>query len=231
MKIALNLLGALGTVLAGSSQAATIAGWNFDSVVPTLNDSAAGPTVAASTGSGSFRGVHASADTDWVAYAGNGSNSCYGGDNNWTVGDYFQFSTSTTGFEDITISVDQSSHPDGPRDFQLSYSTDGTNFTNFGSVYAIPRQSPSTGIWQAAGPRLANAIFSFDLSSITDLDDAGTVYFRLSVASNIAADNGALLGSRSVIDNVIVSGTAVVPEPGVTLLGAIGMLGLLRRGR
>ena len=229
MKITSTLLGTLGSLLAGSVHAAIIADWNFDSVVPTLNASAAGPVVAASTGTGSFQGVHAS-PSDWVAFGGNGSPSAYGGENNWTVGAYYQFSTSTTGFENITVSVDQVSHPNGPRDFQLSYSTDGTNFTDFGSMYAIPRNSPSGGgLWNET-TRLSNAIFSFDLSAITELDDAATVYFRVTQMSDTTASGGTPVTSRSLIDNVTINGTAV-PEPAATLLGALGMAGLLRRRR
>jgi len=179
---------------------------------------------------GSFQGVHASASSDWIAFVGNGSSSAYGGEDNWTVGAYYQFSTSTTGFENITVSVDQVSHPNGPRDFQLSYSTDGTNFTDFGSMYAIPRNSPSGGgLWNET-TRLSNAIFSFDLSAITELDDAATVYFRVTQMSDTTASGGTPVTSRSLIDNVTINGTAV-PEPAATQLGALGMAGLLRRRR
>jgi hypothetical protein len=229
-KSTITLCAVLGSILTGSAHAALVAGWNFDSIVPTLNDSATGPVVAASTGTGSFQGVHDTA-SDWVAFAGNGSAGSYGGEDSWTVGSYYQFTTATTGYEGITISVDQASHPNGPRDFQLFYSTDGTNFTSFGSVYAVPRQSPSGGgIWSTT-TRLSNAIFSFDLSGITDLDDAENVYFRITQMSSTTASGGTTITSRSGIDNVMINGTAIIPEPSAMLLGAIGLFGVVRRRR
>ncbi|QJE94700.1 hypothetical protein [Luteolibacter luteus] len=231
MKIALSLLGALGTVLAGSSQAATIAGWNFDSSPPTGFGSSS-PVVTADTGSGSFTGFHASNSTSWAINVGNASPNAYSVDN-WSVGDYLQFSTSTAGYEDITIGFDKLSHPNGARDFQLSYSTDGSNFTNFGSVYTVDAASPSQSWWDGVTHE-PNTSYAFDLSGITALDNATTVYFRLSLTSTVNANGGAggpLLTSSTRIDNVSISGTAVVPEPSVSLLGALGMLGLLRRRR
>lgn len=230
MKIALSLLGALGTVLAGSSQAAVLAGWNFDSSPPSGFGSTS-PVVAADTGSGSFTGFHASGSTTWTTNTGNASPSAYNADN-WTVGDYFQFSTSTAGHEDITISFDKLSHPNGARDFQLSYSTDGSNFTNFGSVYTVDPASPSQSWWDGTNYE-PNTSYAFDLSGITALDNATTVYFRLSLMSTVMASGsagGPLLTASTRIDNVSITGTAV-PEPAAALLGALGLAGLLRRRR
>ena len=48
--------------------------------------------------------------------------------------------------------------------------------------------------------------------------------------SDTTASGGTPVTSRSLIDNVTINGTAV-PEPPATLLGALGMAGLLRRRR
>jgi len=221
----------LGTVLYASAQEVLVAGWNFEAGVPALMDSASGPVIGASTGTGNFQGIHASGASDWSDFTGNGSPVSYGADNNWTIGDYFQFSTSTDGYEGITISVDQSSSAAGPRDFQLSYSADGTNFTNFGSIYPVVRQSPTATNW-TSGTRHSNSIVSFDLSAITALNDVDTVYFRLTQMTNVSTGNLVVTAvGSSYIDNVMVSGIAAVPEPTVALLSLVGMLGFLRRRR
>jgi len=228
MKITLPLLAAFGA-LAGSAQAVVLAGWDFETNTPSSNVGTTSTVVTAETGSGSFHGVHASGATTWGIGPGNGSPGGFVS-NSWTTGDYYEFSTSSTSYESITVSFDQAGVGRGPRDFQLSYSTDGTNFTNSGSVYAVPRDGPGGIDWEAGA---AIASFSFDLSGVSALDDAATIYFRISQVGVDSVSTGLAVvangGSR--LDNVTISGTAIVPEPGAALLGALGMLGLLRRRR
>src|SRR5262245_51144726 len=77
---------------ASSASAGIIAQWTMESPTTPADstDSATGPTVAASTGTGSLNGVHASAASDWTTPAGNGSAESYSV-NTWAVNDYSQF--------------------------------------------------------------------------------------------------------------------------------------------
>ena len=49
--------------------------------------------------------------------------------NNWSVGDYWSFTTSTVGYNGVSISWDQTGSNTGPKDYGLSYSIDGGAFS------------------------------------------------------------------------------------------------------
>ncbi len=123
--------------------------------------------------------------------------------NNWSVGNYYQFSTSTAGFTGISVSWDQTGSATGPRDFKLAYSTDGVNFTDFYS-YSLP--SPAVS-WSSGSTSNATK-FSQDLSTITALDNQATVYFRLIDTSTVSI-NGGTVGTAGTgrVDNLTVGGT------------------------
>ena len=120
-----------------NAQAATLATWTFETSVPTT----AGP-YAPEVGSGAARGSHVAGATAYSNPVGNGSNESFSADN-WQVGDYWQFSVSTTGFSNINLSWDQTSSNTGPRDFTLAYSTDGSNFTNLLSYVVLANNAPN----------------------------------------------------------------------------------------
>jgi len=214
-----------GTCLVSSSQAVILAGWTFETSLP----ASAGPHTAESgvfAGSSVATGLHASASTVYSNPVGNGSLESFSS-NFWAVGDYYQFASSSTGYEDITISFDQVGSSTGPRDFQFSYSTNGTTFTDFGSAYAVLANSTPNN-WSAGTPVLTTT-FSFDLSSVTGLDNAATIYFRLTQTTTTSIGGGTVAtGGTNRVDNFIING---VPEPTTALLGALGVLGLLRRRR
>jgi hypothetical protein len=206
-----------------SAQAATsiIAQWTFESPnTPGIATAAVYPNpIAPSTGAGNAGGVHTSASTAWSAPVGNGSASSFSS-NNWSVGNYYQFSTSTAGFTGISVSWDQTGSGTGPRDFKLAYSTDGTNFIDFYS-YSLP--SPAVS-WSSSSTSLATK-FSSDLSSVTALDNQPNIYFRL-VDNSTTSITGATVASGGTgrVDNFTVRGTgdpapfvaATVPANGAT---------------
>lgn len=138
------------------------------------------------------------------------------------MNDYFQFRLGTVGFSRIGVSFDQTSSNTGPRDYDLTYSTDGVNFTLLASYSVLANASPnptwSSGTYQS----LFN--FNYDLSSISALDNAADVYFRLVNTSTVSA-NGATVAAAgtSRLDNFTVY---VVPEPTGLTLAALGF-GLL----
>ncbi|MGA2786276.1 MAG: immunoglobulin domain-containing protein [Verrucomicrobiota bacterium] len=171
----------------------TIAKWTFETSVPTT----AGP-YSPEIGYGSASGSHAGAAT-YSSSSGNGSSHSYSA-NTWAVGDYWQFSASTIGFQNVTISYDQISSSTGPGIFALQYSTDGSSFTQFGSTYIVSN-APS---WSAS---TYNAVYthSIDLSSITALNNASTVYFRVVCAANLSS--GAATNTPQGTTTISASGT------------------------
>jgi predicted extracellular nuclease len=198
-----------------------IAQWTFESPnTPATATAAVYPNaIAPAVGSGNAGGVHTSASTAWSTPVGNGSAYSFSS-NYWSVGNYYQFRTSTAGFTGILVSWDQTGSATGPRDFKLAYSTDGVNFTDFYS-YSLP--SPAIS-WSSGSTSLATK-FSSDLSSVTALDNQATVYFRLIDAGTVSI-NGGTVGTSGTgrVDNFTVRGTgdqapyvaSTVPANGAT---------------
>ncbi len=208
--------------LAANGRAAIIADWTFDTSKP----SSAGP-IAPEIGSGTGTAFHASSSTVYSAPAGNGSLNSWS-TNSWQVGDYYQFVADASGFTGVTIEWDQTGSGTGPRDFVLQYSSDGTNFTTFGSQYSLfsPAVSWSSGTYNSSNHLTA---------LVNDLDGAATAYFRIRDNSTTAFTGSNVLASGSNrVDNVVIQGSPV-PEPATVLLGAIGfgliVLGSRRIGR
>jgi VCBS repeat-containing protein len=191
--------------------ATTIAQWNFESPNPAdATDQATYPnTIASATGTGNAGGVHASAATDWTTPVGNGSADSFSS-NTWAVGDYYQFRVSTTGYTGIQVSWDQTSSGTGPRDFKLAYSTDGTNFTDFGSPYTVLANASPNPVWNAT---TSSALYTTtrDLSAVTAVDNQTDVYFRLIDTSTTSASGGTVAtGGTNRVDNFTVSSNPIV---------------------
>lgn len=123
-------------------------------------------------------------------------------------GGYIQFTVNTTGVTGIGVSFATQRTSTGFNSDVFSYSTDGgATFTPF-STYTPPS---------------AFAVQSFDLSSITALDNNANDVFRITF-------NGATSASgNNRIDNLLVATIAPAPEPGgmASLLIGFGALGLL----
>jgi hypothetical protein len=208
---------------------AQVADWTFETSVPTT----AGP-FSPETGAGSATGFHA-ASTVYSNPAGNGSSHSFSS-TDWTVGDYYQFQVNTTGLADIHFSWDQTSSNTGPKDYILQYSTNGTTFTNF-ETYSVLNNNTPNPLWNAT---TSSSLFSMsqDLSAIAALDNASTVYFRLTDADTVAAGSASPVATAGTdrVDNVVVTGTPLAtPEPSGIVLTTIGiaslMLAAMRRRR
>ncbi len=219
MKITLSAL-LLLTASASPLFGVPIGQWTFETSPPAdLLNNAVSQSSAADVGSGAGTGIHVSTGTNWTTPAGNGSANSWSS-TNWASGDYWQFQVSTLGYTDITVSWDQISSGTGPRDFGLFYSINGSSFAQYPGNHTVAQT-----VWTS---------FSENLSSISGLNNANSVLFRLQVTSNFSANNGSIgTSGTSRIDNFTVSGTAI-PEgsPGMAgLAGACVLMAVFRHRR
>lgn len=206
------LSAALLLALVNSASAQTIAQWTFETSIPT----SAGP-FSPEIGAGSALGFHAGASV-YSNPAGNGSAESFSS-TNWAIGDYYQFNLGTVGYSGIKVSFDQTSSSSGPRDFNLTYSTDGVNFSLIGSYQVLANGAAPNSSWNSSTYQSAYT-FSYDLSAIPAVDNAASLTFRLVNTSTFSA-NGATVafGGTDRVDNFTVS---VVPEPtGLLALGGL----------
>ena len=102
----------------------TLAAWSFDGVTttnpgqtPSITGGSATADSGVLTAGSAFTGFHTTAATAWSNPAGNGSPKALSS-NNWGVGDYYQFSFSTSGYGAISITWDQTGSATGPEGFQ-----------------------------------------------------------------------------------------------------------------
>lgn len=198
-----------------SAQAATIiAQWTFESPntpADATNQATYPNAIAPAIGAGNAAGVHGSANTDWTTPSGNGSVDSFSS-NEWAVGDYYQFTISTSGFTDIQLSWDQASSNTGPRDFKIAYSTNGVTFTDFDTYTVLANASPNP-TWNSS-TYLSQYSISRDLSAITAINDQPNVYFRL-INNSTTSASGGTVGTTGTnrVDNFTVSGNPIVGGP------------------
>jgi autotransporter-associated beta strand protein len=208
--------------LAGSIVQAqtTIADFTFETNLPVTNPpygSGTGPTgttplgfpISPEIGSGSVTGMHANSATLWSGPAGNMSFHSFNS-NNWAIGDYYQFQTSAVGLQQIAVQWDQTSSNTGPRDFVLQYSTDGSNFTQFGSQYSVLANAAPNPLWgMSSGGSQYTLTFGSGLTSVSGIYNQPNVYFRLVDNSTTSANGGTVASAGTDrIDNFIITGIA-----------------------
>jgi hypothetical protein len=231
-QLAIGMLAVGALVAPGlSAEAAVISKWTFETnyTPPAAASTTAGPFLAEE---GSFpataaaSSVHATAAA-FTATAGNGSVKAFSA-NTYATGDYFQFTTPTTGFSNIQLLFDQTASGTGPTSWKVAFSTDGTNFTDLaGGAYTLnTTQSFSTTAERPTSPPR----YLFDLSGIPALNNQPNITLRLIDTFPTGATAG-----TSRVDNVTI-GTdlpvpAPLPEPGGAALFAIAIAGGLRRRR
>ena len=175
------------------------------------------------TAGSSLSSSHAVAATAYSSPAGNGSTYSLSS-NNWTIGDYYQVSVSTTGYQDVSISWDQTRSGTGPSTFELVSSTDGgASWSTLIASYSVV-QAGLAGTGTTSWNALTNQPgFFTTTSAAAGASDSASVLFRIRSLVTTAA------AGTNRIDNVIVSGS-LVPAPGaVALLGLAGLINRRRR--
>jgi hypothetical protein len=196
----------------GAAHAVVVAGWTFETSAPAATNSATIGGIAAEVGTGTASGVHASAATDYSNPVGNGSAESFSS-NEWAIGDYYQFSFSTSGLSSVSLSWDQARSSTGPATFDLTYSINGgSTFLTLSDNYSVAISgSGGPGTW-SSGTALAG--YSFNVPAGV-LDNVSSVLVRL-VADSAP---GGTSGSNRV-DNFVVS---AVPEASSFLFGGLAL--------
>src|SRR6266850_3103529 len=221
--LSLSLCAAVFGLACGVAEAQVAAQWTFETSFnmiggtgTSINGIVADQSMFASTGSM----VHASSST-FSSPVGNGSAHSLSA-NTWSVGDYYQFRTSTFGLNNIMVSYDQVSSSTGPGNFTFAYSTDGTTFTQVGAQYSVlVNATPNT--WTSGTP-VSTTTFTYDLSSVLTLNNASAVWFRIIDNSTTSAGGGTVAtAGTDRLDNFTVQ---VVPEPTTAALTGFGLLAL-----
>ncbi len=201
--------------MTGIAKADTIAGWTFEVSIPTTS----GPH-AAEVGLGAATGFHSNGLAVYSNPSGNGSVESFSS-NFWSVGDFYNFSVSTVGLQNIMISWDQTGSNTGPRDFDLQYN-DGSGFVTATS-YSLTLEAWSSATYNALSTR------TFNFSANTSLNNNSTVQFRL-LNTNTTSVNGGTVATTGTgrVDNIVISGSPI-PEPataGFVLLMVAGIAGV-----
>lgn len=112
-----------------------------------------------------------------------------------------------TGLENPVFTLATQRSPTGFTTNQIAYSIDGSTYTDFGTTYT---------------PAASFALLTWDLSTINALDYATSVFVRITF-SGATSNSG-----NNRIDNIQVN---AIPETTTGLLGALALLGILRRRR
>ena len=229
-------------ILAGVcvSQAAIMAQWTFETSQPATS----GPFAAENgifAGASQASGFHVSPTaTTYSLPPGAGSAHSFSS-KNWAQGDYYQFTTSTLGYNDVTVSFEAAGSSTGPKNFQIAYSLDGSSFTVLDDYIVPVNDSPNTP-W-SAGMNITDVApytFSFDFSTTSALNDQSLVYFRL-IDNGTASINGGTVssGGSSRVDDFTISASRIptgpgstvsVPEPSTFMAGALLALPIFLRG-
>ncbi len=201
--LSLSLVALSATFFSSAAKAAVIANWTFETSIPTTS----GPHVAEA---GVFAGTSTASSNSGGTFSnpvGNGSVESFSS-NGWNDGEYYQFSTSSLGYENITVSYAQAASGTGPGNFLFQYSTDGINFTNFGTTYV----GPTTDFINSTTFSAAN-VLSYDLTALTALNNQSVLAFRIAVSGS-TAENGSAIASGGTfrVDDFVVNATAI-PEP------------------
>lgn len=198
-----------------SGRGALIAGWNFNDQTAGV----AGSPITAEHGSGSLDLSHfASMADETIGSGGTGINKISGDVNGHDFyvqagtaeienGASMIFSLSTSGYENIVLTYATFGTSTGFTTQQWSYSTDGgANYMVFFSV------TPNTSYTSEP----------VDFSSVSDINDASSILFELTLDGASGSSNGS-----DHFDNIQFNGDAITPVPEYPWLGLMSGAGLL----
>jgi MYXO-CTERM domain-containing protein len=218
--------GTCAMVAASAANAAVVVGWSIPAALTGTLTGANYAVGEANDGANkvgsNLTGVHASASTVWSSPTGNGSTNSFSS-NNWAIGDYYQVSFATTGYQDLSVSWDQARSGTGPATFKFQVSINNGSFTDVVASYTVG-VSGSTTAWNST---TYQSSFTTTQALAVGANDAANV--RIRFTATVAPTGTSPTGGTGRVDNIVVSGTAV-PAPGaIALLGVAGLVGSRRR--
>ncbi len=203
------------------------------------NDSPSGTKNGSTLGNGNVWRIRGQAGTGTTGTTNNGWNN--------SAPEYSQgaqFSTSTAGYSGISLSFDWASTTQGIGNMQVQYTTNGSTWTNIGSVLSATVDNNTTG---TAGSGFATDTIS--LAGISGVSNDANFGVRLVAAFNPTLAGGTEYASATSvvsgspvqynnnsgnwrIADVAISGTPVpVPASAWLLVSGLGGLGALVRKR
>ena len=211
MKHLIALFAAAG--IASAAHADVLANWTFEVSVP----ADAGPHAAeGGIYGGNATGFHNDSAAVYSNPVGNGSFESFSS-NTWQADDYYQFTTSTLGYQDITFQWSQTRSSTGPGDFRVQFSTDGVSFSDLLN-YTIDNITWSSNSFNP------NSVFG-PIALPAAANNQATIYVRLT--SNVA---GSSTAGTNRVDDIFIEGT-LIPAPGTFALVALSGLVAARRRR
>jgi hypothetical protein len=237
MKKSLLIIAAFALAMAGHAKATLLAGWDFQTTTNGGTAAAAAPgsplVYSANFGTGTLYLNGTNGSSTWTSLASNPQVTSFGGTTVNTSGTSFStttsgasaltianssangfamtFSFSMAGFTDLTVSYASQRTATGFTGNQWAWSTDGLNFTNFGSSI-VP----------------ASSYAAITLPTLNTLDGDSTVWLRYTVTGATSTSG------NNRIDNIQFNAIAAIPEPheyGIALAGLLGVAIVLRRRR
>jgi len=190
--------------------------WSFEALSfsgtgqsPTVTNDLA--DIGDQTDNTSVGGFHNSSLTNWTTPVGNASAKSISA-SNWAQNDYFIFRVNSKYTTIIKLTFDQTSSSTGPRDFKLQWSINGVNFTDI-SNYTVPYNTTTNTPYSWSSTIYdSRSTLSFDLSSITEINDQPNVYFRLVNTTTNALNGGTVQSAgTSRMDNFTMFGSLDIP--------------------
>jgi hypothetical protein len=181
-------------------QTTIIAEWNFDTQVRT-------PTTASANNTNKTVDVVGASGYTYVTGASSSALAAITWGGNLSTEKFWQIEISTLGFENLTLSSAQYSQSQGPRDFVVEYSTDGSSWT------------PVSGVGTVT---LAANWTSGEVSSVSldaSLDDQPIVYLRWKKSSTFGVGLPPVISNPkySAIDDILIEGSLIGTSPTVSI--------------
>lgn len=211
-------IAALAALAGTASARIDLALWTFETSIPTNagpHAAEGGLFAASSFASGNTGGTYSNP-------VGNGSVESFSS-NGWNANEYYQFTTSTLGYQNISITWDQARSSTGPADFRLAFSTDGVNFTGLLDYVVLANDAANGGVWTSPGSG-GTRISNYTNTAVIPAPNAASLTVRLISLLTPSSANG-----TNRVDNVQIAGD-LIPTPGaVALAGVAGLVSIRRR--
>lgn len=230
--------------VAGASQADIITQWNFNGAsATTVPGGALSPSASVGTGTASLLGGVTASFSSGTANGGSSdpvttTPTNYG----WQTTTYaaqgleegqrgVQFSVSTVGYQDISISFDTRHSNTSSRYIRLDYSNNG------GASWILGSEGAGTVYAGTSGDTWFN-LRGGDLSADTSIDNNANFVFRMvtvfapgTAAYAASTSTSTYAASGTLRWDMVTVNAAPVPEPGTIAVLGLGALVLLRRRR